>query len=111
MSPLTEALRPLVQLTPEQCQEARRLRRSGREIPEIALRLAALEEDVRQALATLRTRKKVVTRRTLNVTVAAHEYIVGEAGESETHWETVDRLLAELAFRRALAGVAVSKNS
>jgi hypothetical protein len=109
MSPATEALRPPIQLTPQECEAARRMRRSGREIPEIAAKLAAPDLAVRQALATIRTRKPAPTRRTLNVTVAAQEFIAGEAARGEPCWETVDRLLVELAFRRALAGVPSGK--
>ena len=110
MSPLTEALRPPIQLTPEQGETARRLRRSGLDIAKIAVQLNAPEDEVRAALLTLRTRKRTATRRSLNVTLAAHEYVTGEAEKGEACWQTVDRLLAELAFRRALAGVAVSRS-
>lgn len=109
MSPHTEALRPPIQLTLKECLAARRLRRNGREIPEIAVRLAVPEEEVRQALATIRTRKRSASRRSLNVTLAAHEYVVGEALDHEPCWETMDRLLIELAFRRAISGAPVSR--
>ena len=108
MSPHTEALRPPIGLTSKECEAARRLRRAGREIPEIAAKLAAPDGEVRQALATIRTRKRATTRRTLNVTVAAHEFVASEAAGHEPCWETVDRLLVELAFRRAMAGVSMS---
>lgn len=109
ISPLTEALRPPIGLTRKECEAARRLRRAGREIPEIAAKLAAPAVDVRQALATIRTRKRAVTRRTLNVTVEASEFVAGEAMGSEPCWETVDRLLVELAFRRAMAGAPAGR--
>lgn len=110
MSPLTEALRPSIPLAPTECEKARRLRRAGKEIPEIAARLAAPEADVRQALATMRTRRPFATRGSLNVTVAAHEFVASEAEDGEALWETMDRLLGELTMRRALAGAAVSRS-
>lgn len=109
MSPLTEALRPNIRLTPEQCQVARKLRRRGKDIFEIAARLAVPEAEVRQALATMRTRKQLATRRSLNVTLAAHDFVAGEAESGEARWETMDRLLIELTVRRAMAGAAISK--
>jgi hypothetical protein len=108
MSPLTEMLRPPIGLTPEQCARARRLRRRQKEIAEIAVRIGATEDQTRQALATMRTRKLQATRRALNVTIAAHRFVVGEALKGEPCWETVDRLLGELAIRRAMVGVASS---
>ena len=104
MSALTGMLRPTIGLTPDQCQTARRMRRAGREVNEIAAKLDVSEENVRQALATLRTRARSATRRSLNVTLAAHDYVVGEAMEGEACWETMDRLLAEFAFKRAMSG-------
>ena len=111
ISALTEALRPPIKMTPEHCQAARRLRRGGLQIGEIANRLMAPEDEVRQALATMRTRKRRATRRSLNVTLAAHEFVRNEADPREVCWETVDRLLGELAFRRALAGAPLTKRS
>ena len=109
ISPRTAALRPPIGLTAKECDAARRLRRAGRDIPEIAVRLAAPAEEVRQALATIRTRKSAATRRTLNVTVAAHDFVAGETAGHESRWETMDRLLVELAFRRAMAGVPITR--
>ena len=37
-----------------------------------------------------------------------HLFVAEEAREHEPCWETVDRLLVELAFRRAMARVPVS---
>lgn len=104
ISTVTEALRPVIHLTPEQCRAARRLRRRGRQISEISLRLAAPEDEVRQALATMRTPKRTPTRKSLNVTLAAHEFVQSEAVRDEACWEVVDRLLIELTLRRALMG-------
>jgi hypothetical protein len=89
--------------------EARRLRRRGRQITEIAEVLNAPEEDIRQALATMRTRTRTATRKTLNVTIAAHEFVCGEQEPREACWETVDRLMGELTIRRALMGASVAR--
>jgi hypothetical protein len=69
------------------------------------------EDAVRQALATLRTPKSSASRRSLNVTLAAHDFVWSEAEPHEACWETVDRLCVELAFRRAFDGVRVSRAS
>jgi predicted transcriptional regulator len=82
------------------------MRRRRHELPDIAQRLGATEQQVQQALATMRTRQVHVSRRSLNVTVEAHQFVKDEAFNSEPCWETVDRLLGELAIRRAIAGVA-----
>jgi hypothetical protein len=108
-SPVTRELRPAVGLSPAQCHAARRMRRKRHEISQIAATLESPEEAVRQALATLRTPKPSASRRSLNVTLAAHEFVWGEAEPHEACWETVDRLLVELAYRRAFDGVRVSR--
>ena len=104
ISPVTEMLRPPIDLTPDQCTTARRLRRGGHDISDIASRLAATEQQILQALATMRTRHVRVSRRALNVTVEAHRFVKDEALNAEPCWETVDRLFGELAIRRALSG-------
>lgn len=111
ISPRTRELRPPLGLSPEQCHTARQMRRTRHEIPQIAASLDVPEEAVRLALATLRTPKLAASRRSLNVTLAAHEFVRGEAESHEACWETVDRLFAELAFRRAFAGVSVSRGN
>ena len=103
MSPLTKVLRPAVEFTENECQRARRLRRRGHEIDDIAARLGAVAAPVRQALATMRTKTPEKSRRSLNVTLAAHRFVADEAEPGEPCWETVDRLLGELALRRAFA--------
>jgi hypothetical protein len=109
MSPYTETLRPAIRLTVQECRRARRLRRNGHGITEIASRLGVPHEEIRLALATIRTPKRPATRGTLNVTVEAREFILDEAQGHEPCWETVDRLLVELAFRRAMAGAPMSR--
>jgi hypothetical protein len=55
----------------------------------------------------MRTRNRARSRATLNVTLAAREFVVSEANDGEGMWATVDRLLGELSLRRAFAGEAV----
>jgi predicted transcriptional regulator len=109
ISQLTEILRPPIDLIPDQCLAARRMRRRRHEVSDIARRLGATEQQVQQALATMRTRQIQVSRRSLNVTVEAHQFVGNEAFNGEPCWETVDRLLGELAIRRAMAGVPTSE--
>jgi len=109
MSPLTKSLRPPLGLPPGVADKARQLRRRGRHVLEIADVLGATEEEVRHALATLRTTNPAPTRKTLNVTVAAHEFALNERERGEACWETVDRLLGELAIRRAMMGSPITR--
>jgi hypothetical protein len=51
----------------------------------------------------MRTKLPEPSRRSLNVTLVAHEFVASEARPDEPCWETVDRLFVELAFRRAFA--------
>lgn len=102
MSPVTEALRPRISLDAKQAATARRLRRDRWTIGQIAEHLEADQEEVRHALATLRTKKMDPHRRTLNVTVEAAEFVSGQAEPGEAVWQTMDRLLVELVFSRAL---------
>lgn len=102
ISPLTEALRPRIRLTRDQCKEARRLGRLGVRPEDVALQLGEPEEQVKLAMATLRTTVEDATRATLNVTMGAREFVATEAIHGESVWQTVDRLFIELAFRRAL---------
>jgi hypothetical protein len=109
ISPQTEALRPRIQLTPKECEAARRLRRKGWEISEIATRFNVSEDQAELAIATMRTPKPVPSRATLNVTIEARNWVLSEAKGREACWETLDRLLVELAFRRAMAGAQVTQ--
>lgn len=105
ISPLTQALRPPVRLPPAQCSRARRLRRRGWEVEDIADRLGTTAEKVEEALATMRTPKPDATRANLNVTTAAREFVAREAEDDEAIWAVVDRLFVELMYRRAQARV------
>lgn len=103
ISPLTEALRAPVPLSREHCVTARRMRREGETLEAIAAVLNCSEDDLKLALATLRTRNRTRSRATLNVTLAARDFVAGEALDGEVLWETVDRLLGELTFHRVFA--------
>jgi hypothetical protein len=98
VAPLTEALRPAVELTKEQAAHARRLKRRdhGLTAAEIAARLGgAPDEVVLRALATIRTRVRRPTRRTLNVGVLEHQFVEAHRQNGEPVWRTMDRLLNE----------------
>jgi uncharacterized membrane protein len=101
MAEQTKVLRPQMGLTEFQCAKARRLRRKGYDIAAIAQLLEADDDSVRQALAAMRTPTPNPSRKTLNVTVAAQAFVVAEALPDEPYWQTVDRLFAELTFRRS----------
>lgn len=106
ISPLTVALRPANRLTEEQCAHARQLRRDNPSLTDFDIAQliggGASEEDVRLALATIRTPNPNPTRATLNVTIEAAEFVAREAQHGEARWETVDRLFGELAQLRAV---------
>jgi hypothetical protein len=101
ISPLTRQLRPRIRLSPDLCKEARRLGRRGMSPEDVAIHLSQPIEQVKLAMATLRTRNRGRSRATLNVTIDAHDYVCAQALAGESAWATVDRLLVELAFRRA----------
>jgi hypothetical protein len=79
-----------------QVSEARRLRKRGFEIPDIAERLGVVIEEVQIAIAPMRTPVPRHTRRTVNVGVAAYRAIIEEKKHGESVWQTMDRLLTEL---------------
>jgi hypothetical protein len=101
MSPLTEAVRPFVQLTKEQCVVARRLRRTGYEVEAIAANLSVSVEAVLQALAPMRMHNPAASRATLNVTLATHDFVMHQRLGNEPVWSTTGRLLTELVMLRA----------
>jgi hypothetical protein len=101
MSQRTAALRPAIALTPEQASRARALRRKGMAPEAIAERYAVPLEEVEKALVQMRSRRPETTRGTLNVTLAAHRFVLAERQGDEPLWQTMDRLLDELIRRRA----------
>ncbi len=101
MSRRTEALRPAILLTPQEIQQARRLRRSGLEPERIAEAMGKPLDEVEKALVQMRMPRPETTRGTLNVTLAAHRVIMQERRGDEPVWQTVDRLVDELLRLRA----------
>jgi hypothetical protein len=104
MSARTAALRPSIALTGEQAAKARALRRRGAEPAAIAARFGVAVEEVEKALVQMRSRRPETTRGTLNVTLAAHRFVLGERQADEPLWQTVDRLVDELLRLRADTG-------
>ena len=101
MSHRTAALRPQIELTPEEATKARALRRRGAEPEEIAERFGAPVSEVEKALVQMRSRRPETTRGTLNVTLDAHRMVMAERRGDEPLWRTMDRLLDELLRLRA----------
>lgn len=101
MSSRTAALRPGLDLTEEQVTEARRMRRDGDHPREIAFRMGLAVEDVERALLAMRTPKADRSRASLNVTMAAREFVSNERRVGEAVHQTVDRLLRELVTLRS----------
>lgn len=104
MSRRTQALRPAIALTPQEAAKARALRRRGEAPEAIAARFAVPLEEVEKALVQMRSPRPETTRGTLNVTLAAHRFVMGERRGNEPIWQTVDRLVDELIRLRAEAG-------
>lgn len=101
MSPLTERTRPRVLLSPEQIATARRLRRKGQNVTDIATELGVSTVAVLQALAPMRMPNTRASRATLNVTLPTHAFVKAEQRGGEPVWETTGRLLTELVMLRA----------
>jgi len=103
MSRQTQELRPQIALTPAEAARARALRRRGLAPPEIAARFGVALEEVEKALVQMRSRRPETTRGTLNVTLAAHRFVMEERQDNEPLWQTFDRLVDELLRHRAAA--------
>lgn len=101
MSRRTAALRPNIALTPAEATAARRMRRAGAEPAAIAARFGVPLEEVEKALVQMRSPRPETTRGTLNVTLAAHRFVLGERRGDEPLWQTMDRLVDELLRLRA----------
>ena len=97
----TQVLRPAIQLTPYQATQARKLRRQGHAPEQIAASLGLPLEEVEKALVQMRSARPETTRGTLNVTLAAHRFIMAERNGTEPMWQTMDRLIDELLRLRA----------
>lgn len=103
MSRRTAALRPQIALTPEEAAKARSLRRKGETPEEIAARFGVEVVEVEKALVQMRSPRPETTRGTLNVTLAAHRFVMSERIGDEPLWRTMDRLVDELLRLRAAA--------
>ena len=101
MSRRTQALRPSIALTPAEAGKARSLRRRGEAPADIAAKFGVPVEEVEKALVQMRSPRPETTRGTLNVTLAAHRFVMGERRGDEPLWQTIDRLLDELIKLRA----------
>jgi hypothetical protein len=101
MSRTTQALRPSIALSEAEARKARALRRQGAAPPDIAAKLGLPLEEVEKALLQMRNPRPETTRGTLNVTLAAHRFVLSERQGDEPLWQTMDRLLDELIRRRA----------
>jgi transcriptional regulator len=100
MSSRTAALRPALELDAEQIECARRLRRQGMKVSTIAEYMETTKEVVDRALLAMRTPKEDRSRGTLNVTLAAREFVMANRKAGEPVHVTVDRLLGELEQHR-----------
>jgi hypothetical protein len=103
MSKRTEALRPVILLTPAEVQKARKMRRSGLEPSLIADALSKPLDEVEKALVQMRMPRPESTRGTLNITLAAHQIILRERKGNEPLWQTFDRIVDELLRLREAA--------
>ena len=103
MSRRTQALRPSIALSPAEASRARSLRRKGEEPTAIAAKFGVPVEEVEKALVQMRSPRPETTRGTLNVTLAAHRFVMGERKGDEPLWQTIDRLVDELIRLRAAA--------
>ena len=101
MSRTTQALRPSIALSEAEARRARALRRQGEAPPVIAERLGLPLEEVEKALLQMRNPRPETTRGTLNVTLAAHRFVMSERQGDEPLWQTMERLVDELIRRRA----------
>lgn len=102
-SPLTQMLRPDCGMDESQVTEARRLRKEGFAVEDIAEQLGFAIEEIQIAIAPIRTPISHHTRRTVNVGVAAYNAIMMEKRQGEAVWQTMDRLLTELHNLRNFA--------
>lgn len=102
MSRRTQALRPNIALEPNEAAKARSLRRKGEAPEAIALRFGVALEEVEKALVQMRSPRPETTRGTLNITLAAHRFVMGERVGDEPLWQTFDRLLDEFIRLRAV---------
>ncbi|MFC7475344.1 hypothetical protein ACFQS7_13320 [Dankookia sp. GCM10030260] len=111
MSRRTQALRPDIALAPKEAAKARALRRQGAAPEEIARAFGVPIEEVEKALVQMRSPRPESTRGTLNITLAAHRFVMAERQGEEPLWQTMDRIVDELMrLRQVVAkGAAAAK--
>ena len=110
MSRRTQALRPLIALSKQQIDEARRLRRGGLSPDTIAAEINLPVAEIEKALLQMRTPRPESTRGTLNVTLAARRIVMAERKGSEPIWQTFDRIMDEwLRLRDGEGGSRTAK--
>src|SRR3954452_13321942 len=103
MSRRTQALRPDIALAPKEAAKARALRRHGEAPGDIARLFGVPVEEVEKALVQMRSPRPESTRGTLNVTLAAHRFVMAERQGEEPLWQTMDRIVDELMRLRQQA--------
>ncbi len=109
MSRRTAALRPSIALEPKEAAKARALRRKGMTPEHIAGHFGVPLAEVEKALVQMRSPRPETTRGTLNVTLAAHRFIMSERQGEEPVYATVDRLVDELLRLRREAAAPPSQ--
>ena len=111
MSKRTEALRPVILLSPVEISAARRLRRGGLEVAVIAEKMGKPLEEVEKALVQMRMPRPETSRGTLNVTLAAHKLVMKERVGDEPLWQTFDRIMDEFLSLRAARDAHPGQNT
>jgi hypothetical protein len=101
MSARTAALRPVIELTKEQIEAARIMRRAGHLPRHIAVLLAVPLDQVHRALLAMRTPKADRSRGTLNVRLSDRDFVLREKRPAEAVHDTVHRLIGELEHLRS----------
>jgi len=92
-NPVTKALRPQTNLSDQQIEEVRKACKEGQDPVAIAQQKGVPLEDVKIALASLRTPVNNPGRKTLNVSPEAHKKVMASRLPGESAKEATDRLL------------------
>jgi len=97
INPATKMIRPHHGVSEDQRQSARTMRvRDNLSFREISEKLGITENQVREALSTMRLPLKAKSRSTLNVSVEAAEFFKSKSLPGEAIWETVNRLIPSI---------------
>lgn len=92
-NPRTKELRPRIKLSDQQVEEVRQARKDGLDPSQIADRTGLPLEDIKIALAPLRTPLSSHRRRTLNASLAVYQHVMSQRRPGEPIKETLDRLI------------------